>query len=245
MEKSKMKYRVANCKNPKTGGAMLRPIITERPTMSLKSLVEYAKNASYVRGQTKDLEGLLGGFVQAMQDRAKAGYSININDWFIISGQLKGQVNATGQLTDANSYHVTITASKDLKVGIDNFSWENVDDDGENVRVTGLSYVGAPQDKQLKKNVAIWVSGRNLAYVAAAGDKVTISWTEESEGGATVDKTADIVPTESDFGHMKFDWPAALNDAAVGTEVAFSFRTHGGKSEGAVKPADRSAVVIG
>ena len=245
MEKSKMKYRVANCKNPKTGGAMLRPIITDRPTMSLKSLVEYAKNASYVRGQTKDLEGLLGGFIQAMQDRAKAGYSINVNDWFIISGQLRGQVDATGLLSDTNSYHVTITASKDLKVGIDNFSWENVGDDGENVRISGLSYVGAPQDKQLKKTVAIWVSGRNLAYVAEAGDKVTINWSEPGEGGTPVEKTADIVPTESDFGHMKFDWPTALNDAPVGTEVAFSFRTHGGKSEGTLKPADRSAVVIG
>lgn len=87
MDKVSMNYRVFTAHNPKTGGTLLRPVVTNRNGMTMKQLVAYAKTANYVRGQQKDLEGLLGGFIEAMQDRAKAGYSINVNDWFIISGQ--------------------------------------------------------------------------------------------------------------------------------------------------------------
>ena len=46
-----------------------------------------------------------------MQARALAGYAINVNDWFIISEQLKGTVGEDRQLNAANTYHLTITAS--------------------------------------------------------------------------------------------------------------------------------------
>ena len=225
-EKPKMKYRVITAHNPKTGGSLLRPVVTDRMSMTLKGLVEYAKTAGYVRGQTKDLEGLLGGFIQAMQDRAKAGYTINVNDWFIIGGRLKGTVGESHQLTDANSYHVTITASKDLKVGFNQFSWTNVDDVGESVKVSTLMSVGG-KPGFIQKTKAIIVTGKNLSFDASLGDTVTVTWKEGDE-----EKSAALTPTESDYSHMKFDWPTALADVPVNTELTFSFRTRGG-TEGA------------
>ena len=238
MEKVSMKYRVATCKNPKTGGAMLRPIITDRPSMSMRSLVEYAKNASYVRGQTKDLEGLLGGFIQAMQDRAKAGYSINVNDWFIISGRLKGQVDATGTLTAKNEYHVTITASKDLKVDIDNFSWQNVGDDGKNIKVESVSSPGGKKDEVIKTK-AIVANGRNIVYNSAWGDEVKVAWTDE-DGEA---HSLTLTPSEQSETYLRFDWPSGLAEVEPGTVLDFSFRLHG-KEGGTEKLTDLSAKLV-
>ena len=172
----RLKYKVVAGHNPQTtGGTILRPVITDRPMISLTGIVDYAKTAGYVRGQTKDLEGLLGGFIQAMQDRAKQGDSINVNDWFIISGQLKGQVDQTGQLTAANDYHVTIHASKDLKVGIDQFSWTNVDDTSARVKIEHLQSVGGARDKEIFANAKIMVSGKNLVYTAASANAKVVS----------------------------------------------------------------------
>lgn len=238
MEKVSMKYRVATCKNPKTGGAMLRPIITDRPSMSLRSLVEYAKNASYVRGQTKDLEGLLGGFIQAMQDRAKAGYSINVNDWFIISGRLKGQVDATGALTARNEYHVTITASKDLKVGIDNFSWQNVGDDGKAIRIDSISSPGGEKNEVIKTK-AIVANGRNVSYNADWGDTAKVSWTDE-DGEA---HELALTPSEQSAVYLRFDWPTGLAEVEPGTMLEFSFRLHG-KEGGTEKLNDIEAKLV-
>ena len=56
------------------------PHVVDRKTLSLSQIVEYAKTVGYMRGQQEDLEGLVNGFIEAMRDRAKAGYSIDVND---------------------------------------------------------------------------------------------------------------------------------------------------------------------
>ena len=221
-EKTLMQYRVVTAYNPKTRGTILRPVVTNRSTMNLKQLVAYAKNAGYVRGQTKDLEGLLGGFTQAMQDRSLAGYSINVNDWYIISGQLKGTVGEDRALTSANSYHVTITATKDLKATIDDFSWQRVDE-GVIIKVESITSPNGTKG-EITKTKAIVANGKNLAFNAAWGDSVTVSWVEGAET-----KTLTLTPSEQSETYLRFDWPTGLADVEAGTELTFSFRLHGGE----------------
>ena len=221
-EKATMKYRVATVRNPKTGGSLLRPYITDRPTMTLKQLVAYAKTAGYVRGQQKDLEGLLGGFTEAMKDRALAGYSINVNDWYIISGQLKGTVDESRQLSDANDYHVTITATKDLKASIDDFSWTRVDE-GVIIKVESITSPGGNKG-EVTKTKAIVANGKNLSYNAAWGDSIKVTWTEGTEA-----KSLDLTPSEIAETYLRIDWPTGLADVPNGTELTFTFRLHGGE----------------
>lgn len=232
-----MKYKVFAARNPKTGGSLLRPMVTDRNTMSMKQLVSYAKTAGYVRGQQKDLEGLLGGFIEAMQDRGKAGYSINVNDWFIISGQLKGTVGDDRMLTSANDYHVTITASKDLKVGIDNFSWTRVDDMGIAIKVENLSSPGGAKGEIIKTK-AIIATGKNLAYSADWGDKVVVTWMEDDE-----EKSLELTPSEASETYLRFDWPTGLASVPVNTELTFSFRLHG-SADAAEQVSTRTAKLI-
>ena len=175
-----------------------------------------------MRGQTRDLEGLLGGFMQAMQDRALAGYAINVNDWFIISGRLKGTVGESRQLTDANTYHVTLTATKDLKASIDDFCWTRVDE-GAIIKVESITSPNGTKG-EITKTKAIVANGKNLAFNAAWGDSVTVSWIEGAET-----KTLTLTPSEQSGTYLRFDWPTGLADVEAGTELTFSFRLHGGE----------------
>ena len=235
MDKVQMQYRVVSAHNPKDGSTILRPVVTNRNTMTMRQLVAYAQTAAYVRGQTKDLEGLLGGFIQAMQDRAQAGYSINVNDWFIISGRLKGKVDETRQLSSDNSYHVTITASKDLKVDIDTFSWSRVDE-GLVMRIESITSPNGNKD-EITKTKAIVANGKNLDFASAWGDSATVSWIDaESKDPHELSLTIN----EKSETYLRFDWPEGLAEVPEGTELTFRFRDHG-ETDGAEQPMTRVA----
>lgn len=238
MNKPKMKYRVAQGHNLKGGNPIKRPVVTDRETLSLKQLVAYAKKAGYMRGQQKDLEGLAGGLLEAAKDRALEGYSLNFNDWFVISGQIKGQVDDTLQLNSSNSYHVTITASKDMKVDINNFEWTRIDDNGITVKVDNLTSPGGKQG-EVTKGKAIVVTGRNLAFNTDLGDTVTVAWEVDDE-----ETSISLTPTEQSDSYLRFDWPEDLNDVAPGTQLTFSFRTRAGIASGGEQVNMKTATLI-
>ena len=238
MDKPKMKYRVAYGHNLKGGNPIKRPVVTDRETLSLKQLVAYAKTAGYMRGQQKDLEGLAGGLLEAAKDRALEGYSLNFNDWFIISGQIKGQVDDTLQLNSANSYHITITASKDMKVGIDNFDWTRVDDSGIIVKVDNLTSPGGKQG-EITKGKAIVATGRNLAFNAALGDTVTVTWKVDEE-----ERSLALTPVEQSDTYLRFDWPEGLNNVDSGTHLTFTFRTRAGIAGGGEQVNEKAVTLI-
>lgn len=235
-EKSTLEYRVITARNPKTGGALLRPLVVNRKSLNLRQVVNYAKTAGYVRGQTKDLEGLLGGFIQAMQDRALAGYSVNVNDWFIISGQLKGSVGEDRLLSAANSYHVTITATKDLKATIDDFAWQRVDE-GVVVKVESLTSPDGVKDEIILSK-SILAIGKNLSFNTEWGDSVTVTWQEDGE-----DKSATLTPSEQSATYLRFDEVTALSNIPAGTSLTFTFKLHATK-DGAEQSSIRTVLLV-
>jgi len=235
-----MQYRVVSARNPKTGGSLLRPVVTNRATLTMRQIVAYAKTAGYVRGQQKDLEGLLGGFIEAMKDRSLAGYAINVNNWYIISGRLKGTVDETRSLTDANEYHVTITATADLKAAMSDFNWQRVDDGSVVVKIETIMSPGG-KNGEIQKGKSWSCYGKNLQFSAALGDSVTASWLDTTSGQV---QTKALVPTESDYGHMTFASDETIAALAAGTEIALSFRTRGGVEGGAEFPVSKSVTLV-
>ena len=139
--KPKMYYRVRTTKNPFTKEFLYIPHVVDRKTLSLSQIVEYAKTVGYMRGQQEDLEGLANGLIEAMRDRAKAGYTIDVKDWFLIKGFLKGKLDETQRLGANNSYCVRIKTKKELKLSIDDFSWTCVDSD-KPMHITGIFGAG-------------------------------------------------------------------------------------------------------
>ena len=71
--KPKLKYHLIEGVNPKTKAKLLRPAITERETLYIDQLVEYALKSGFVRGQFHDMRGALNGFIEAIQELVRNG----------------------------------------------------------------------------------------------------------------------------------------------------------------------------
>ena len=235
--KPSMKYRVVGGRNPQTGSPLFRPVVTDRETMYLDQVVQYALNAGYVRGQFHDMRGALNGFIEAIQQLGRDGKAVNLNNWLRIHAELTGTVGENRQLTERNEMNVNITALNDLKCDWRDFSWTNVDDTGAIPKIdTILSLGGKPSE--LIKSKSIRLTGKNLYFDAEMGDTVTISWIEDEE-----EKTAMAIPSESDYSHMLLPWPEELSDVEAGTKITFTLRTHAGIEDGALQTASKTAVI--
>ena len=235
--KPSMKYRVVGGRNPQTGNPLFRPVVTDRETMYLDQVVQYALNAGYVRGQFHDMRGALNGFIEAIQQLGRDGKAVNLNNWLRIHAELTGTVGENRQLTERNEMNVNITALHDLKCDWRDFSWTNVDDTGAIPKIdTILSLGGKPSE--LIKSKSIRLTGKNLYFDAEMGDMVTLTWIEGEE-----EKTAMVTPSESDYSHMLLPWPEELSDVEADTKITFTLRTHAGIEDGALQTASKTAVI--
>ena len=235
--KPSMKYRVVGGRNPQTGNPLFRPVVTDRETMYLDQVVQYALNAGYVRGQFHDMRGALNGFIEAIQQLGRDGKAVNLNNWLRIHAELTGTVGENRQLTERNEMNVNITALNDLKCDWRDFSWTNIDDTGAIPKIdTILSLGGKPSE--LIKSKSIRLTGKNLYFDAEMGDMVTLTWIEGEE-----EKTAMVTPSESDYSHMLLPWSAELDDVEAGTKITFTLRTHAGIEDGALQTASKTAVI--
>ena len=193
-DRLKQDYTVAvQSRNKITGEQLRYPVVTNRRVISLNRAVELMTEAGFMRGQTEDLKGTANGFFQGLQFLAKQGYTIDCADWIRVSGHLRGQCGADGQLTGANSYHVTVTTLKDLAVPISSFDWHNV---GGAVAIPRMDYIisdatGADRGK-LVKDAPIIISGRNFGETAADA-VVKFVWNDGSETIGTVVTCADTL----------------------------------------------------
>ena len=124
--KPKLKYHLIEGVNPKTKAKLLRPAITERETLYIDQLVEYALKSGFVRGQFHDMRGALNGFIEAIQELVRNGKAVVLNDWLRVFGVLTGSVGPDGSLTEKNEYRVKISALKELKRKANDFSWTQV-----------------------------------------------------------------------------------------------------------------------
>ena len=237
-----MTYKVVRAKNHLTGETYRRPVITNRHSMGMKKLIEFAIKGGYMRGQLKDLIGSVSGFFEAVKDRALAGYTINLGDMLIISGHLQGTVDESLSLTkEKNEYHLSVRVKKEMQVPLDTFAWVREDDNGKHPKIEKISSPQDTEDGEIKKSAEINVIGNNLLFTPANGDKVVISWVEDDEV-----MSATITPKASRRLGMDFDWPVALSEVEAGTEVTFTFHLYedDGKGGKLVLPITKKVKVI-
>ena len=236
--KPQMKFRVVQGHNPRTGGTIQRPQIVDRETYYMNQVVDFAKNAGYIRGQLEDLKGNANGLIEAVKKLGQMGKAVNLNNWLRIHAELTGTVGESRQLTDENELRVRITTLSDLKANVSDFSWQNVEDSGVIPKVEMILSPGGKPWEAVKTR-GILVTGRNLFFDAAKGDTATISWGE----GASA-QSITVTPTEADYSHMLFAWPTALADVEAGTKLTFSFRLCGGVEGGPIYPLTKNATLV-
>ena len=214
-DKPKMYYCVRTSPHSVTKEPLHVPYVVDRKTLNLSQVVEYAKTVGYMRGQQEDLEGLVNGFIDAMRDRAKAGYSIDVNDWFLVRGYLRGTLDETQRLGANNSYCVRIKTKKELKFSLDDFSWTCVDSD-KPMHITGIFGAGG-KSGVINPNGPIVATGTNLACIP--GDTLTMSWIE-----GNLEKTIVCAqPRHVTDLSIAFNWPKKT-EIPEGTEVTLTYR---------------------
>lgn len=238
-DKPKLKYHIVSGRNPRTGAALKRPVIVDRDILRTDQVVEYALNGGYVRGQFHDMRGALNGFIEAIQQLGRDGKSINLNDWLSIHGQLTGTVDETRQLSSKNGYRVAITALKELKRDVTDFSWTNVDDTGDLVKIEHVFYTGSAQDNVIRRGDDITVTGKNLLFNTELGDSLVFSWLE---GEST--KTATGMVTISGRYQMTIAWPEALAEVASNTAITLTLHSRNGVKDAAEQVATRTVTLI-
>ena len=238
--KPTLQYKVVTGYNPatKTKGDLMRPLLVNREIYPVDRVVEYALKNGYIRGQFEDMKGAINGSIEAMQQLVRDGKIVNLADWLKIHAELTGTVGESRQVGSANKLHVCITALQSLKIDMSHFSMENVDESGSKPRIaTILSPGGKPWE--VIKTKDILVTGMHLEFDASKGDTATVTYGEGEEA-----TTINITPTESDYAHMRFGWPAALADVAAGTKLTFAFRTCAGIEGGAVYSTSKEATLV-
>ena len=148
----------------------------------------------------------------------------------VARGKVKGPYSAFDP--GSCSCHVSVCALKGLEKKMDttrvHFTNARL---GIIVTVTSVLSVGGTEEDVLTKGKPFCVYGENLAFDAAAGDAVEVSWTDED--GET--QSVALSPKVSDLRHMEFGWPSALAEVEPGTTLTLTFRTRGGIADAEVQ----------
>ena len=238
--KPKLKYRVVLGRNPKTGETVKRPQITERETYYLDQVVRFALDNGYVRGQFHDMRGALNGFIECIQYLGLNGKAVSLNDWLRVHAELSGTVNDDYTLSEDNELRVRIQALKELKADQDQFSWTNVTDTAAAPKVSTFMSVGGKTNKVIVAGAAFTANGTNLTFYPSLGDTAAMVWMDANGEEHSIE----LVPAESDYQHIKFNWTEDLDDIPMNSEVTLKLTLCGGVEGGAIHSVSPTAKLV-
>ena len=140
-----------------------------------------------------------------------------------LRGKVKGPFSQFDPATCSSAIVISSLSGLERSVDRDYVTFVN-ENAGVKVTVNRVSWIGSEEPNVVKKGEAFGAYGTNLMFDSSLGDTVTLTWKDAGD----TEHTATLTPSESDYDHMKFSWPGALDDVAEGTELTFTFRTRGG-----------------
>ena len=140
-----------------------------------------------------------------------------------LRGKVKGPYSPFDPATCSSAIVITSLSGLEKEVDRNYVTFVNANA-GVRVTVNRVSWIGSDEPNVVKKGEAFGAYGTFLMFDSSLGDTVTVAWKDAGETG----HTATLTPSESDYDHMKFSWPGALDEVAEGTELTFTFRTRGG-----------------
>ena len=111
---------------------------------------------------------------------------------------------------------------------------------GTKVSIARISWIGSDEPNIIKKGEPFAVYGTNLMFNNEYGDTITVSWTDSSN----VVHNESLMPIESDYSHMRFEWTESLASIDANTILEFSFRTRGGIEDNDEQLNKKSVTVI-
>ncbi len=134
MAKVKLQYKTATMKDTTTKEVIAdkrRPYITGLRIYNLDELVKFALDNNYIEGAKYELaKGIVKGAIEAERALILAGNAVSIDNWVKYEPRLKGSVAANVRTLSAKDNQLVcgISALKEMKLSLDSFSWQLVDE---------------------------------------------------------------------------------------------------------------------
>ncbi len=171
------------------------------------------------------VETVLRAFVEKV---AEDGVPRRIGNLLKFTPMLRGRVPGVNSPYDPATVKtgVTVTALKGLRCALDEERLAFVNSNPEKRIILNSMQTmseGSKEDVLLRGKPFVAL-GRNLFYRADLGDRVEVSW--RAADGST--RTTVLVPQEVQYFLLRFDWPAALDEAPARTKLTFVFTLRGG-----------------
>ena len=156
-----------------------------------------------------------------------------------IRGKVKGPYSAYDPETCSTAIVIQSLSGLEKSIDMKYIQFVNVREGVKGV-VRKLAWLGSSVDGEIKPGEKLLGTGDNLAWLD--GDRIEFSW--KAADGTQATGTVTSVDEDSDVNHIVFDWPAALDGVAEGTEVEFTFYLRGGLEEADANVSRRKVIVL-
>lgn len=234
--KADMQFKTQPIRNLKTGLVDTRKRkarLANVKSYNLDALVEFSLDNNYIEGAKYELaKGIVKGVIEAERALVKMGNAVSIDGWVKLEPRLKGSVDAKKrQITSDNQIIVGVTALKEMKLSLGDFSFRCIDDDLKDDAtgpVIEYAYSAGHEDDRTHIHYdeanTLYIVGRNLS-----GAAVKVSYTD-SDGDVNIDVPDDRVMAETDGISINGDWLAETLPHGLAADMTFTFTTAEGEA---------------
>ena len=233
--KANMPFKTQPIRNMKTGMEDTKkrtPRLVNVKSYNLDALVEFALDNNYIEGAKYELaKGIVKGVIEAQRALVKMGNAVSIDAWVKYEPRLRGSVDAIKrQITGDNQIIVGVTALRELKLALDDFSFRCIDDDlkpkGDVPAIEYLYSAGHEEEHDaLYEGAAFALKGTNLA--TAAECELAFKDTNGKEHTVSFAATDTLVEISDDtfFGEIRGKCAEAgsVLDTAAGVTAKLTF----------------------
>ena len=240
--KANMPFKTQPIRNMKTGMEDTKkrtPRLVNVKSYNLDALVEFALDNNYIEGAKYELaKGIVKGVIEAQRALVKMGNAVSIDAWVKYEPRLRGSVDAIKrQITGDNQIIVGVTALKELKLALDDFSFTCIDDDlkpkGEIPAIEYLYSAGHEDEHDaIYEGAAFALKGTNLATAAECelafkdtnGKEHTVTFASADGDFAATDTLVEI-SDDTFFGEIRGKCAEAgsVLDTAAGVTAKLTF----------------------
>lgn len=121
--KTIVEYTIRSVRLPRTGKETNVPRIANMETVSMKTLIHKARECGQFHSTELIFETDFHIMMTIVKETLEKGKAVNLGGYMRLEPNLKGNVNETGKLTNANSLAIKVRALSKLKLNLTSFLW--------------------------------------------------------------------------------------------------------------------------
>ena len=196
--------------------------IVNKKELAIDELAGKLIDDGFVKSLRKDeLKAVLDAYYRGAKQYVYEGYIVRTG-FASLRAKIKGKLGENDSIGSDTKLFVALTARDDLKLSKNECSFHNVAEQAS-VSIQSIATVGSTTAGTWAKNKNVIVTGSNLVFDSAIGDKVVAAFTVEGE-----ERTVDLTVKNSQYNSMELAWHEDLFYLTAGDPVELTFTLHGG-----------------